>query len=102
MKRIGTLLLLVSRSLRQHALSTTVTVGSTALAIALVMAVFTVTREAERSFTAGDMEIDAVLGARGVERIVELPLDTDARINMQKTAGAIEDDVEAMRGLGLL
>ena len=48
------------------------------------------------------MGVPAVLGARGVERIVELPLDTDARINMQKTAGAIEDDVEAMRGLGLL
>lgn len=48
------------------------------------------------------MGVPTVLGARGVERIVELPLDTEARIAMQKTAGAIEDDLEAMRGLGLL
>ncbi|QDU67169.1 malate dehydrogenase [Engelhardtia mirabilis] len=48
------------------------------------------------------MGVPAILGARGVERIVELPLDTEARIAMQKTAGTIEDDLDALRGLGLL
>lgn len=48
------------------------------------------------------MGVPAVLGARGVERIVELALDTEARIAMQKTAGAIERDLDAMRSLGLL
>jgi phosphate transport system substrate-binding protein len=40
--------------------------------------------------------------ANGVERIVELPLDTSARIQMQKTVGAIEKDVGALRDLGLM
>ncbi len=48
------------------------------------------------------MGVPAVLGAKGVERIVELPLDTESRIAMQKTAGAIESDLEALRSLGLL
>jgi len=46
--------------------------------------------------------VPAVLGRGGVERIVELPLTTEARIRMQKTVGAIERDVEAMRELALL
>ncbi|HKX45788.1 MAG TPA: malate dehydrogenase, partial [Planctomycetota bacterium] len=48
------------------------------------------------------MGVPAVLGANGVERIVELPLDTEARIQLQKTAGAIQRDLDALRGLGLL
>ena len=48
------------------------------------------------------MGVPAVLGKNGVERIVELPLDLEARAALQKTAGAIEKDVEAMRELGLL
>lgn len=48
------------------------------------------------------MGVPAVLGKNGVERIVELPLDLEARAALQKTAGAIERDVEAMRELGLL
>ena len=39
------------------------------------------------------MGVPAVLGATGVENIVELPLGTEARIQMQKTAGAIEADL---------
>jgi len=46
--------------------------------------------------------VPAVLGRNGVERIVELPLDTSARIQMQKTVGAIEKDVGALRDLGLM
>ena len=48
------------------------------------------------------MGVPAVLGRNGVERIVELPLDLEARAALQKTAGAIEKDVDAMRELGLL
>ena len=48
------------------------------------------------------MGVPVVLGAGGVERILELPLDTEARIAMQKTAGAIERDLEQLRELGLL
>ena len=46
--------------------------------------------------------VPAILGKEGVERIVELPLTTEARINMQKTVGAIQADLEELRNLGLL
>jgi malate dehydrogenase len=48
------------------------------------------------------MGVPAVLGAGGVERIVEVPLPAESRIQMQQTAGAIEKDLSTLRGLGLL
>ncbi len=48
------------------------------------------------------MGVPAILGKDGVEKIIELPLDTDSRIQMQKTAGAIQKDLEILRGLALL
>lgn len=45
--------------------------------------------------------VPAILGKMGVERIVELPLDTEARIQMQKTVGEIQKDMEALRDSGL-
>lgn len=47
------------------------------------------------------MGVPAILGAGGVERIVELPLRAESRALLQKTAGAIHEDVLAMRDLGL-
>jgi len=48
------------------------------------------------------MGVPAVLGRRGVEEIVELPLDLDSRARLHRTAAAVTADVEAMRTLGLL
>jgi len=48
------------------------------------------------------MGVPAVLGRDGVERIVELPLDNEARILLNKTAGAIAKDVELLRTLRLV
>jgi len=48
------------------------------------------------------MGVPAILGSNGVEEVVELGLDTDARIQMQKTAGAIQTDLQELRNLGLL
>ena len=48
------------------------------------------------------MGVPAVLGPRGVEAIVELPLTAEARIQMQKTAGTIAADLETLRDAGLL
>jgi len=48
------------------------------------------------------MGVPAVLGREGVERIVEVPLDNESRMQMQKTAGAIQADVEILRDLKLL
>ncbi len=46
--------------------------------------------------------VPAILGRGGVERIVEVALDTQARIQMQKTIGAIQADLDELRKLGLL
>ena len=59
-----TIAFLVSRSLRQHALSTAVTAGAAALACGLVLAVFSVTAQARDAFVR-DPGFDAVLGAKG-------------------------------------
>lgn len=48
------------------------------------------------------MGVPAILGKNGIEEIVELPLETEARIQMQKTAGAVQDDLQELRNLGLL
>jgi malate dehydrogenase len=48
------------------------------------------------------MGVPAVLGKTGVEKIVEVPLDVESRTLMQKTAGAIESDLETCREIGLL
>jgi len=65
MKAWTTLLLLVRRSLRQHLLSTVVTLGSVALAVGLTISVFSVSVQTRQAFTGGNLGIDAVVGARG-------------------------------------
>ena len=60
-----TLPLIVYRSLRQHALSTVITVGSIALACGLLMCVWMVKTQSQTAFTQTTTGFDAVLGARG-------------------------------------
>ncbi len=48
------------------------------------------------------MGVPAILGANGVEKIIEVPLDSNSRMQMQKTAGAITADVQILRDLKLL
>lgn len=72
-RRLG-LLSIVLRSLRQHALSTVVTVASVALAAGLVMAVFAINAQTQDAFTGGPIGFDAVLGARGSQ--LQLVLNT--------------------------
>ena len=71
---MNAIMMIVSRSLRQHALSTAVTVLSTALACGLVMAVFSVKTQTHDAFTGGPVGFDAVLGARGSQ--LQLVLNT--------------------------
>lgn len=68
------LLLIVRRSLRQHALSTAITLLSVALAAGLVMAVFCVNDQTYDAFTGGPVGFDAVVGARGSQ--LQLVLNT--------------------------
>ncbi len=72
--RLAGLLLIVRRSLRQHALSTVVTVCSVALGIGLVMAVFVLSAQSRQAFAGGKVGFDAVLGARGSQ--LQLVLNT--------------------------
>ncbi len=55
---------IVLKSLRQHALSTIITALSIALAGGLLMSVWSVKEQAQRTFTQMDGGFDAVLGAR--------------------------------------
>lgn len=59
-----TLLRLIRRSLRRHALSTAVTVASLALASGLLLTVWNLRVQAAKAFTDADAGFDAVLGAR--------------------------------------
>lgn len=70
----GGLWMIVRRSLRQHLLSTVVTVFSTALGVGLVIAVFLLSGQSERAFSGGPVGFDAVLGARGSQ--LQLVLNT--------------------------
>lgn len=72
--RVAGIFLIVRRSLRQHALSTLITVMSVALASGLVMAVFSVKQQTHEAFTGTSMGFDAVLGARGSQ--LQLVLNT--------------------------
>ncbi len=73
MARSG-LWLIVRRSLRQHALSTAVTVLSVGLASGLAMSVFAISKQTYDAFTGGPVGFDAVLGARGSQ--LQLVLNT--------------------------
>lgn len=59
------LLLIVRRSLRQHLVSTIITVIAAGLASGLVMSVFNVSDQSRQAFTGGDIGYDGVLGAKG-------------------------------------
>ena len=65
---------LVRRSLRQHALSSFVTIVSVGLAAGLTMSVFAINAQTYDAFTGGKVGFDAVLGARGSQ--LQLVLNT--------------------------
>jgi putative ABC transport system permease protein len=68
------LMSIVRRSLRQHALSSVITILSVALAAGLTMAVFAIKAQTYDAFTGGPVGFDAVLGARGSQ--LQLVLNT--------------------------
>ena len=70
----ASLALIVRKSLKSHALSTLVTISSTALASGLVMAVVAISTQSRDAFTGGQVGYDAVLGARGSK--LQLVLNT--------------------------
>jgi len=81
-----TLLLIVYRSLRQHALSTIVTACSLALAAGLLMTVWAVKTQSQQTFTQTTAGFDAVLGARGSK----LQLVLNAIFHLEASPGNLE------------
>ena len=71
---LRTWLLIIGRSLRQHALSTGITILSAALASGLVMAVFTIHGATQRAFGGVEQPYDAILGPPGSQN--QLVLNT--------------------------
>lgn len=74
MSGLRVLRMMVARSLRQHALSTLVTVVSVALASGLVLSIYQIEAQARAAFGGGSSDFDAVLGARGSQ--LQLVLNT--------------------------
>lgn len=74
MSRGPGLSMIVRRSLRQHLLSTAITVVSVGLAAGLTMAVFAIKQQTYAAFTGAPVGFDAVLGARGSQ--LQLVLNT--------------------------
>ena len=77
--------LMVRRSLRQHLLSTMITVLSVALASGLVMSVFAINAQTRAAFTGGPIGFDAVLGARGSQ----LQLVLNAVFHLETSPGNV-------------
>ena len=71
---LASLALIVRRSMRQHALSSIITIASTGLGCGLVMAVFALSQQSRSAFAGGPVGFDAVLGAKGSE--LQLVLNT--------------------------
>lgn len=92
-----TLPLIVTKSLRQHLLSTVVTALSIALAGGLLMSVWVVKTQSQRTFTQQNAGFDAVLGARGSK----LQLVLNAVFHMEASAGNLKHqdylDIKKMR-----
>ncbi len=89
-----TLALIIRRSLRQHALSTTITALSIALAGGLLMSVWVVKEQSQRTFTQVNTGFDAVLGARGSK----LQLVLNAIFHLEASPGNVAaSDYEYIR-----
>jgi putative ABC transport system permease protein len=89
-----TLFLIVYRNLRQYAFSTIVTAGSLALAGGLLMSVWMVKAQAQKSFLQTTTAFDAVLGARGSK----LQLVLNAIFHLEASPGNLSwQDYEFIR-----
>lgn len=90
---------LVTRSLRQHALSSTVTAAGVALAGGLLLATWLVHDRAREAFTGMTGGVDAVLGARGSQ----LQLVLNSVFHLDESTGNIEradfDDLRRHPGI---
>jgi putative ABC transport system permease protein len=64
-RAVSSWLLIVSRSMREHRLSTSITVGAGALASGLVMAVFAIHGATSDAFSGSSSSYDAILGPPG-------------------------------------
>jgi putative ABC transport system permease protein len=94
-----TLLLLIRRSLRQHALSTVITALSIALAAGLWATVWTLQSQSQRAFLGAQAGVDGVLGARGSK----LQLVLNAVFHLENSPGNLAwvdfEEIKAQPGV---
>lgn len=90
-----TLPMIILRSLRQHALSTTVTALSTALAGGLLMAVWAVKAQTRAVFTQTDGGFDGVLGTRSSP--LQLVLNSIFHVDASPGNVALDDFLSVQR-----
>ena len=83
MNTLRAIALIVRRSLRQHALSTTITALSVALGVGLLMSVFAIQKQTLDAFTGGTAGFDAVFGPRGSK----LQLVLNSVFHLEKSQG---------------
>jgi len=76
---------IILRSLRQHALSTAITVIAVGLAVGLTISVFSIRQQTYNAFTGGQTGFDAILGARGAP----LQLVLNAVFHLETSPGNI-------------
>lgn len=62
---MNAIFLMVRKSLRQHIVSSSITILCIALATGLILSVFAINRQTRLAFTGGQIGFDAVMGARG-------------------------------------
>ncbi|MDA0836800.1 MAG: ABC transporter permease [Planctomycetota bacterium] len=79
------LLMIVMKSLRQHALSTAVTILSVALACGMMMSVFAIKTQTREAFVIDDTGFDAVFGARASQ----LQLVLNCVYHLEKSPGNV-------------
>ena len=96
---ILSLMMIVRRSLRRHALSTSVTVLSAALAAGLVMSVFSISIQSQRAFGSDPGGFNAVLGARGSPTQLVLNSVYHLETSPGNIPWSLYEEVRAMRGI---
>lgn len=88
------LLLIVRKSLRQHALSPVVTALAIALASGLVLSVFAIQQQTRQAFTGGETGFDAVLGD-GRQEIVFIGINLDSEKLVAELNDCLTSEMEA-------
>lgn len=85
MKWLGAVPLMIRRSMRQHALSSCITIISVALAVGLLLTVVAIEKQSRNAFAAADGGFDAIVGPKGSK----LQLILNSLYHIETSAGNV-------------